>query len=53
MRVMQTTIENIYVKTYDSVTDAAKKTGYKRDAILKCCRKEQKTLKGYIFEYID
>ncbi len=53
MRVKQTTIENIYVGTYNSVSEAAKKTGFKRDVILKCCRKEQKTLKGYYFEYID
>lgn len=52
MRVVQLE-EDKKINVFASVTEASKKLNIKRDIILKCCKGKQRTVKGYIFKYLE
>ena len=50
-QVLQYNLDGLFIKRYKSVTEASRLNNFKRDVILKCCQKKQKTFKGFIWEY--
>lgn len=49
--ILQYTKEGIFLKKYDSVTQASKILGVGQSQINKCCRNKAKTAYGYIWRY--
>ena len=52
-KVIQTDLNNNFIKEHDSVTDAGTSIGLSRHAISKNCLKINKTCGGFIFSYKD
>lgn len=50
--VAQYTMDGILVSTYDSATDAERKTGISRGGIQRCCVGRYSQAKGYVWKYI-
>lgn len=50
-KVKQFTIEGIFIKTFDSISDATKETKVNLGSITNCCRKKVKSAGGYVWEY--
>ena len=50
--VAQYTMDGILVSTYDSATDAERKTGISRGGIQRCCIGRYSQAKGYVWKYI-
>ena len=53
IKVSQYTLNNIFIKEFDSATDAEKETGIFRTGISAVCRGVRKTSGGYIWKYSD
>lgn len=51
-QVYQYTLDGTLVNVYESTQDAAKKSGFTRSCISKCCNGYQNTYKGFIWSYI-
>ncbi len=50
-KVEQYTIEGIYLKTFESISDASKEIKGSTSNISRCCNGERKTAGGYIWKY--
>ena len=50
-KVYQYNLVQELIETFASASAAAKKTKYKRTAIVDCCIGKQKTVKGFIWSY--
>ena len=51
--VIQYTPQGKRKKIFNSITDAAEKTGINRSSINRCCLGERNTAGGYVWEYAD
>ena len=52
-QVTQYTLDGEVVAVYESVTDAAKKCGFREPGISRCCLGIRKTYKGFVWNYSD
>ena len=52
-KVMQYSLEGIFIVEYNSIQEASELTGIKHDNISKCCRGKTKTSGGYQWKYFD
>jgi hypothetical protein len=52
-KVGQYTLDNIFLKEYESIKKAYEDTLINRNSIGRCCRKERKTGGGYIWKFIQ
>ena len=50
--ILQKTLDGVIIQTYDSIGEASKITGFDRSCISRNCKGENKTCKGYKFEYL-
>lgn len=50
--LIQKDLDGNYIRLFDSTVEASKTLGFSDRDISACCRGEQKTAHGYIFEYI-
>lgn len=50
-KVLQFDLENNFIKSYSSVTEASKLTGISKTCISRCCRGERENSKGFIWKY--
>ena len=44
-------LNNNFIKTFDSITNAAKETNNNRESIGKCCNNKNKTAGGFIWRF--
>lgn len=51
IRVLQYSIDGVFLKEYSSATEAANVCGCNQSDISRCCRGERKTTHGYIWRY--
>jgi len=51
--VVQLTLDNEFIATHASATDAGKTTGIKRQYIFKCCRDNTLSNGGFKWRYLD
>ena len=51
--VKQYTLDGQFVSSYESIRDAARKTGINRSGIMDCCKKEIKYTHGFVFRYAE
>ena len=51
IKVKMYSMDGKYIKSFDSVTDAAREVGSDRTNITACCKKRQKSCKGYRWTY--
>lgn len=49
--VLQFTLDGIFVKEYQSITQAYRETGFSQGNICNCCKGKYKTANGYIWRY--
>ena len=47
------TCAHTLVATYESATEAERKTGISRGGILRCCKGRYSQAKGYVWKYIN
>lgn len=52
-KVNQYDINNIYINSYESITEAEKKLGINNTSISQCCKGKRKTAGGYIWKYVE
>ena len=50
-RINQYDLNNNFIKTFDSITNAAKETNNNRESIGKCCNNKNKTAGGFIWRF--
>jgi group I intron endonuclease len=50
-RINQYDLDNNFIKTFDSITNAAKETNNNRGSIGKCCNNKHKTAGGFIWRF--
>ena len=50
-KVIQITLDNQFVKTWDSMMDIKRKLGYNQGNISNCCKGRQKSAYGYKWQY--
>lgn len=53
IKVSQYTLDNVFIREYDSPTDVENETGILRTNVLKACKGKRKTVGGYIWKYVD
>jgi hypothetical protein len=53
IKVTKYTLDDVFIREYDSLADAEKETGIFQTHISKVCRGERKTAGGYIWKYSD
>lgn len=51
--ILQFSLNNEFIKNWDSITDAANFYKIGKNAIIGCCKNKRKTCKGYIWKYKD
>lgn len=51
IKINQYDSDNNFIKTYDSITNAAKETNTDRSSISKCCNNKYKTAGGFIWKF--
>lgn len=49
--VYQYTLNNVFVRKWDCVTDVARELGYSQPNISECCRGKRKSANGYVWRY--
>lgn len=52
-KVSQYALDGTLIKTFDSAVLASTKTGIHLNSIRLCCRNQQKTAGGYLWQYAD
>lgn len=52
-RIEQNTLENEYINTFNSISEASKITGVNKSSIAKCCRGERNKAGNFIWELSD
>lgn len=45
-------MENNLIKTFDSISKAAKETNTSKASIIRCCKDKQKTANNFIWKYL-
>ncbi|MZK53647.1 hypothetical protein GT715_25660 [Clostridium beijerinckii] len=53
IKIYQYTMDNAFIKEWNSAKEAAIENNFDRSSITKCCKGKQKYHKGYIWSYSD
>ena len=52
LKVSQYSLENKFIKQYDSLTEASKLNSFSKSNLARCCNGMQKSANGYIWRYV-
>lgn len=53
IKIKQYTLNNILIKTWDSITEASIQTNSSKASIIRCCKNKQKTANNFIWKYLE
>lgn len=53
LKIQQISLEGELVKTWDSISLAAKETSSSKSSIIRCCKNKQKTCNNFIWKYLN